>query len=145
MYVDVDVYDTVEGDVIINNEFREKLEDKLGFFIEKFIENKEDKEEYQNAVDKIMNLLQKTGNEYELTNVDCYIDQVQVNSDSLPENDNYNDGYDDAKKECVKEKDFYKSLKSSLILKLNHKDYNFGNQEEITREDCHEILDLLEN
>lgn len=145
MYVDVDVYDTVEGDVTINNEFREKLEDRLNFFIEKFIENKKDKEEYQNAVDKIMNLLQKAGNEYELTNVDCYIDEVQVDSDNLPENDNYDNGYEDAKEECAKEKDFYKSLKSSLILKLNHKAYSFGNQEEITCEDCREILDLLEN
>lgn len=144
MYVNVDVYDTVEGDVTINNEFKEKLEDKLGFFIEKFIENKEDKEEYQNAVDKIMNLLQKAGNKYELTDVDCYVDSVEVDDDNLPIKDNYDDGYDAAKEEMEKAIDHVKSCKSPLIMKIERKAFNYGKQEEITREDCRELIDLIE-
>lgn len=144
MYVSVDVYDIVEGDVTINNEFREKLEDKLGFFIEKFIENKEDKEKYQNAVDMVIELLEKSGNSYELTNIDCYVDSVEVDDDNLPIKDNYDDGYDAAKEEVEKVIDHVKSCKSPLITKIERKAFNYGKQEEITREDCRELIDLIE-
>ena len=144
MYVNVDVYDTIEADVTINSEFREKLEDKLGFFIEKYIENKEDKEKYKNAVDMVIELLEKSGNSYELTNIDCYVDNVEVDDDNLPIKDNYDDGYDAAKEEVEKTIDRVKSLKSPLITKIERKAFNYGKQEEITREDCRELIDLIE-
>lgn len=144
MYVNVDVYDTIEADVTINSEFREKLEDKLGFFIEKYIENEEDKEKYKNAVDMVIELLEKSGNSYELTNIDCYVDNVEVDDDNLPIKDNYDDGYDAAKEEVEKTIDRVKSLKSPLITKIERKAFNYGKQEEITREDCRELIDLIE-
>ena len=144
MYTRVDVYDNVEADVTINTEFKEKLEDRLGFFIEKFIEKEEDKEKYQEAVDKVMELLEKAGNSYELANVDCYIDQVDVDEDDIPMKDNYDDGYDAAKEEVEKTIDRVKSLKSPLIMKIERKAFNYGKQEDITREDCKELIELIE-
>lgn len=144
MYTRVDVYDNVEADVTINTEFKEKLEDRLGFFIEKFIEKEEDKEKYQEAVDKVMELLEKAGNSYELTSVDCYIDQVDVDEDDIPMKDNYDDGYDAAKEEVEKTIDRVKSLKSPLIMKIERKAFNYGKQEDITRKDCKELIELIE-
>lgn len=145
MYVSIDVYDTVEGDVTINSEFREKLEDRLGFFIEKYIENKEDKEKYQDAVDKVMELLEKSGNNYELTNVDCFVDHVEVDDNDIPEKDNYNEGYEAAQEEVERIRDNVKCMKSPLIMKIERKAFNYGKQEDLTREDCKEIIDLFES
>lgn len=146
MYVNVDVYDYVEADVEINESFIDKLQDRLEYFVEKNFEKEEDRDKYQEHIDAIIELLGKEKyNNYSLSDVSIYIDQVDVDDDNIPEKDNYGNGYEDAKNELEQYKDRLKSLKSPLLLKIERKAYNYGKQEEITREDCKELSELFES
>ena len=146
MYVTVDVYDYVETDVEINTSFINGLQERLEYFVEKNFEKEEDRNKYKEHVDAIVELLEKEkDNNYSLSDVSVYIDQVDVDENDIPEKDNYDDGYEDAKNELEQYRDRLKSLKSPLFLKIERKAYNYGKQEEITREDCKELSELFES
>ena len=146
MYVTVDVYDYVETDVEINNSFINSLQERLEYFVEKNFEKEEDRNKYKEHIDTIVELLEKEkDNNYSLSDVSVYIDQVDVDENDIPEKDNYDDGYEDAKNELEQYRDRLKSIKSPLLLKIERKAYNYGKQEEITREDCKELSELFES
>lgn len=96
-------------------------------------------------INKLLDLLKNE----EIT-VEGYIRDCEVDEDEIVEAYNrinnedgtYEDGYNDAKDE-IKENQRRMKFSSKVLWKLEKIAYNFGNQEEITREDCREILHLL--
>ena len=98
-------------------------------------------------INKLLDLLKNE----EIT-VEGYIRDCEVDEDEIVEAYNrinnedddgtYEDGYNDAKAE-IKENQKRMKFSSKALWKLEKIAYNFGNQEEITREDCREILRLL--
>lgn len=144
MTISVNVYDTVDGDVRISDYFINKLEDVL---LDEVKKNKKGVS-FNNAIDKVVALLKyaKTKQRY-ITNVDCHIDQVDIDEDELElDTSNYEEGYYAREVKYKKDTEDFKFKHSDIITKLENKVYHFGKhqQDELSDRDCRILLDYIE-
>lgn len=143
MYVDIDVYDTQPVDLKLDFDFQEKFED----FILEAIRNQKKDESYNEALEKVLEILKDAPHDSEIYNIDAYIDSVKVDDDDLPNNNNgWDDGYEAAQEKHIDMLSRFKLMNSTLFTKLENKVYHFGNhqQDAITNDDYKVILDFFE-
>jgi len=145
MYADVCVNDDIYVNLDFTDENNKKILNQLKF--------QELSEEKLNTVKKALDILKDSNINFH--DIMVYCDNIELDDDTINDayneinwdqndGDTYEDGYDSALDNIERQKKALKDRYSTLFHKLDKLVYNYGNPENLTKEEIRDILNILE-